>query len=149
MTIIGPRLDRDQLPPKMANYCPSNFQIFATKQVPVNSQNLRPTANRSEVLLDDPLFKRGVQYDDPVPDFSDLFQVLPSTNRSSRVKRECRRPDMGIDVDNCFWADSNVSKFRGLVLKGIFSHFQIMIQIISGQMYHRLSSSTNYVRLQK
>ena len=143
MTIIGPRLDRDQLPPKMANYCPSNFQIFATKQVPVNSPNVRPTANKSEVLLDDPLFKREVQYDDPVPDFSDLFQVLPPSNRSSRVKRECRRADMSIDVDNCEWADSKVSriKFGFLTLRTYY--FAINTLIAPDKMYRRLSSSTN------
>ena len=101
MAIIGPELDREQLPRKMAKYCDPEFKIFAMKQVPMNSNNVRKTSNASEVVLNDPLFKKEVNYGDAVPDFSDLFDVLPPSTRSSRVKRECRTPDMVIQ--SCWW----------------------------------------------
>ena len=102
ITVEGPELDRADVPSKMGKYCPDGFQFFAVKQIPVSSYNVHDNGD-NETIIEDPRLQKDMKYGDPV-DFSDLFQLLPMTNtnrRSSRVKRECRLPNMDITIQGC------------------------------------------------
>merc|ERR1711953_373405 len=104
--VEGPELDRADVPSKMAKYCPEGFQFFAVKQIPASSYNVHKNGE-NEVLIEDPRLQKDMNYGDQV-DFSDLFQILPMTNRrSSRVKRECRwaNDTVALNVADCHWVD--------------------------------------------
>ena len=107
MTITGPELESDDLPPNLANYCPPEFRIFLSKQVEVNSTNVQ-RVSKDRTLLDDPLFKREVKNGDLVPDFSEVFEVLPPSAKKNyrRHKRAtCYNADMQLRMDDCEYAD--------------------------------------------
>jgi len=104
--VEGPELDRADVPSKMAKYCPEGFQFFAAKQIQVNPYNVHDNG-KNGILISDPRLQKDMKYGDPA-DFSDLFQVLPMTNRrSSRVKRECRwvNGTRAYHHDGCDWVE--------------------------------------------
>jgi len=104
MSVIGPELDIEDLPEHLQKYCHQGFRVFSKKELPADSNNIRESNNYGDVLLDHPLFKQDAKFGDPVHDFSELFQVLPPSNRSKRVKRECRNENFAL-VENCFIRD--------------------------------------------
>ena len=99
ITVMGPELDRTEIPPQLAKHCPGNFQFFAVKQVQANSPHVHPQEN-GNTLIGDPRLQKDVEYGD-IADFSDLFQVLPNQRRrSSRVRRNACVVD-GVTVPSC------------------------------------------------
>ena len=107
--MIGPELDRDNIPSNLKKYCTEGYQIFAMKQVQNNPRTVHNNSN-NELLIGDPRLQKEMKFGDKVDFFSDLLQLLPTTNRRhSRTKRACRLPDGGGKIDSCSWVDSSVS----------------------------------------
>ena len=111
MSVIGPELDIEDLPKHLRKYCHQGFRVFSKKELPADSNNIRESNNYGDVLLDHPLFKQDAKFGEPVHDFAELFQVLPPSNRSKRVKREqreCRNEDYEL-VEDCYISDVSIS----------------------------------------
>ena len=103
MNVMGPELDRTEIPPKLAKHCPRDFKFFAAKQVQANSYNVHPQEDGG-ILIGDPTLQKDVEYGD-IADFSDLFQVVPNQRRrSARVRRNACVVD-GQTVPGCQDAD--------------------------------------------
>ena len=114
MSIIGPELDIEQLPQNMRQYCYEGFRLYSKKEVPADPNNVIESNDYGDVLLDHPILKKEAKYGEPVPDFAELFQVLPPSNRSTRAKRSaCIDEDNNV-LSNCFAVDVSNHAFLTL-----------------------------------
>ena len=129
--VMGPEILLAELPSDIAKYCPSNYTVYLTRQVQVTKEAL----SQKQMSLDDPLAKKELKFGDPVPDFKELFDILPPSalRRLSRAKRECRSPDGQTVYDNCSFA--NVCELfiliahQVLVVLHVFSSYRLSVML--------------------
>jgi len=86
ISVKGPMLYREEIPPQLAKHCFEDFEFFAMKQVQKNSYNLHHAKNEdNRVLIENPQLQEEIKFDEPL-DFSDLFKVLPMRSRATHPK---------------------------------------------------------------
>jgi hypothetical protein len=96
-------VERECIPENLRQHIPEDFVTYLSRQVQLGKENIHERrGNASQRYITDPLTQKNYNVGDEVELFEDVFDVLPpcAFTRSSRVKRECRKPD-GTLVDRC------------------------------------------------
>jgi hypothetical protein len=60
VTIVGPKVKASDLPVNLQKFCPSGFDIFSTRQVPVTKENSKLDSAGKAIIIKDPMVKHGV-----------------------------------------------------------------------------------------